>query len=725
MVMRGLSLKNKVQLFTVLTALLTALVCVGYISYREWREFRSSSVAELCELSQTLVDHSGPSLAAEDVAMIRYDLRLLCSHPEISAARVYAADGRLLARYPEDSADGAVFSAREPGAGETAELAVETRVDWSSRTIEIGRPVVFEGRSIGFFGLTADLSRGYEAMVADIAFAGVVIGSLLILSLLLALRLQAYLARPISNLGRIMEEVSSCQDYSLRVPVSGSDELAMLARMFNDMLSQVELRDRRLAEQKLLLEEEVAQRTSDLEKMAEEAYRLAYFDTLTGLPNRRKLIDQFDLAVKEAASTNSAVALLFLDLDRFKRINDTLGHQIGDDLLIAVAERIKHCLRTCDTVSRINNSEAACISRLGGDEFVVFLTGLTYPQQSGRVAQRLIQAIRQPISVQGYTLTVTTSIGISLFPEDGSDVVSLLKHADTAMYHAKEKGKNTYQFYNPSLNAVALNRLALENDLRVALEQEQFVVHFQPKFDTLTKVLTGAEALVRWEHPEKGMIYPADFIPVAEECGLIVQLGHTVLQQVCRNMAIWDKMGLPMGTISINLSGYQFSHPHMVANIADVLVATNVDPQFLQIELTESMLMDTSGACLDTLHDLKSLGVQLAIDDFGMGYSSLNYLKTFPIDVLKIDQSFICELPTDSHNAAITRAIIIMAHSLGLRVIAEGVERMEHYDFLRELQCNEVQGYLFARPMTAAQFTAFMEKSLPCDTPDGNLLLLH
>ena len=707
------SLKNKVQMFTALTALLAALVCVGYISYREWREYRSSSLAKLCELSQMLADHSGPALMAEDIANVRHDLHLLHTYPEIFDVRVHTADGRLLVRYPEVLPEGKVFASREPGAGETVELSEETTVDWSSRKIELVRPVFYQGRTVGFLGLTVDLSKGYEAMVNDIAFAGVVIGSLLILSLFLALRLQAHLAKPIGNLTRIMEEVSSCQNYSLRVPVSGHDELAQLARMFNDMLCQVEIRDRRLAEQTLFLEEEVSQRTSALEKVADEAYRLAYFDTLTGLPNRRKVIDQFDAAVREAARNHSAVALLFLDLDRFKRINDTLGHHIGDELLIAVAERIKHCLRTCDTVSRLNNSEPACISRLGGDEFVVFLTGLTYPQQSGRVAQRLIQAIRQPISVQGYTLTVTTSIGISLFPEDGGDVASLLKNADTAMYHAKEKGKNTYQFYNASLNASALNRLAIENDLRVALEQEQFVVHFQPKFDTRTGVLTGAEALVRWEHPEKGMIYPADFIPVAEESGLIVPLGHVVLQQVCRNMAVWDSMGLPMGIISINLSGYQFRHPNMVANIADVLVATNVDPRYLQIELTESMLMDTSGACLDILHDLKALGVQLAIDDFGKGYSSLNYLKTFPIDVLKIDQSFISELPTDSHNAAITRAIVIMAHSLGLKVIAEGVERQEHHDFLMDLQCNEVQGFLFARPMPADHFTPLLQAGLP------------
>ncbi len=725
MAMQGLSLKQKVQLFTVLTALLTAMVCIGQVSYREWQEFRSSSVARLCELAQMLVDQSGQALAAEDAALVRRDLRLLRAHPEISTAKIYTSDGRLLAYFPEGDVEHTDLALQESSLTQTAFFKEVTTVDWSSRTIEIARPVIFTGMTVGVLRLTADLSGGYQSMVEDIVFAAGVIGSLLILTLLLALRLQAYLARPIGDLARTMEEVSSCQDYSLRVPVSGNDELGMLAQMFNHMLCQVEFRERRLAEQTLLLEQEVVQRTSDLKEMADEAHRLAYFDTLTGLPNRRQLIDQFDVAVKEAAITQSAVALLFLDLDRFKRINDTLGHHIGDELLIAVAERIKHCLRTCDTVSRLNNSEPTCISRLGGDEFVVFLTGLTYPQQSGRVAQRLIQAIRQPIVVQGYTLTVTTSIGISLFPEDGSDVASLLKHADTAMYQAKEKGKNTFHFFHSSLDSVALNRLALENDLRVALEKEQFVVHFQPKFDTHTRVLTGAEALVRWEHPEKGTIYPVDFIPVAEESGMIVQLGHTVLQQVCRNMAIWDKMELATGVISINLSGYQFSHPNMVANIADVLVATNIDPQYLQIELTESMLMDTSGECLKILCELKSLGVQLAIDDFGKGYSSLSYLKAFPIDVLKIDQSFICDLPTDSHNAAITRAIIIMAHSLGLKVVAEGVERKEHYDFLRELGCNEVQGFLFSRPLPVSEFTSFMEKSPFPDKQNDNLILLH
>jgi len=423
-------------------------------------------------------------------------------------------------------------------------------------------------------------------------------------------------------------------------------------------------------------------------------HRLAYYDSLTQLPNRTLFQDRLHSSLQLAARRGSWVALMFLDLDRFKPINDSLGHAAGDHMLKDVAMRLASCVDEDDTVAR-----------MGGDEF----TFLLHPSadrdealtRAIHVADRILASLTEPFVLSGREFFVTASIGIALSPQDGDDISQLMKNADTAMYHAKERGKNNFQFYQAEMNARALERLELESDLRHALEQQQFVLHYQPQFLSDGKTLTGVEALLRWQHPDRGLVPPGDFIPALEELGLVVEVGDWVLGEACRQMARWQAQGLAVQKVSVNLSARQFASGRLGQRIAAILQASGIAPGCLELELTESILMQDVGEAMRILESLKRLGPSIAIDDFGTGYSSLNYLKQFPIDVLKIDRSFVDGLPAGEQDAQIARAIIAMAHSLKLSVIAEGVETQAQLDFLREHGCDEVQGYYLARPMPA------------------------
>ena len=444
-------------------------------------------------------------------------------------------------------------------------------------------------------------------------------------------------------------------------------------------------------------------------KQAEaQIYNLAYFDSLTGLPNRLLFKEHLAHALAHAFRTKGVAAILFLDLDRFKYINDTLGHSIGDKLLQGVAERLLVCVRRSDIVGRDEGGELnSSVARLGGDEFTVLLSDITNVQDAAKVSQRIISAVSQPFNLDNHEVIVTTSIGISLFPNDGNDIVTLIKNADTAMYHAKDLGRNNFQFYTQSMNASTLERLALENHLRKALERGEFLLYYQPQFDILTEEIIGVEALVRWKHRELGMVSPADFIPLAEETGLIIQIDEWVMHTACEQIRRWQGDGLPDITISVNLSGQHFIRENLLETVAGTLKETGLDPRFLELELTESVLMKNAKETVSTLRALKEMGLHISIDDFGTGYSSLSYLKRFPLDTLKIDRSFVQEITTDSDSAAITKAIIAMAHSLKLKVLAEGVETEEQLAFLRDHGCNALQGFLFSKPLPYDELVRF------------------
>lgn len=445
----------------------------------------------------------------------------------------------------------------------------------------------------------------------------------------------------------------------------------------------------------------VVVRDITLQKLNEEKIRrLAYFDTLTGMPNRQHFIERLDQELLRAQREKRQLALLFLDLDGFKRINDTLGHSAGDYLLQSVAARLKGKLRAGDIVSRPALDESSLhFARLGGDEFTVVLPDIEDTDVVKLIADRVQSMLSRPFQIGEEEITVSASIGIAMFPDDGNDAAALLKHADTAMYHAKDQGRNNWQMYSKTLTTQAMARLSLENDIRKGLERDEFRLHYQPQVLAHDGSIVGMEALIRWQHPQRGLVSPAEFIPVAEESGLIVPMGEWVMRTACRQVRAWQAAGVATPRVAVNLSARQVRAPDFVDSVAAIIAETGIGADLLELELTESILMDSELQRIEGLHQLRALGVHFSIDDFGTGYSSLAYVKRFPIGMLKIDQSFVRGLPHSANDAGITTAIIAMARSLELDVIAEGVETSEQLAFLQKAQCSKLQGYLFSRPV--------------------------
>ncbi|NLE00234.1 MAG: EAL domain-containing protein [Fibrobacter sp.] len=419
----------------------------------------------------------------------------------------------------------------------------------------------------------------------------------------------------------------------------------------------------------------------------------AYYDTLTDLPNRMLLHDRVTFMLNHAKRNKNSMAILLLDLNRFKLINDTLGFTAGDLLLQTVATRLKSCVRDIDGVFR-----------LGDDEFAIILEEIAQPQDAARVAKRILAVCSLPFQLSDRELYITISIGISIYPTDGDEMEVLLKNAEAAMHRAKELSINNYQHYKPAMNAKAFEQLTLEHNLRKALKKNEFLVYYQPQIRLKDKSIIGAEALVRWQHPELGMISPAEFIPIAEQTGLILSLGEWVLRSACKQTKLWHSTYGKEFVISVNLSTRQFQQQDLVSTVHKVLYETKLPPEFLELEITESLGMKNPELTLKTLHELKAMGIHIAIDDFGTGYSSLSYLKKFPIDTLKIDRSFVSDIQADSNDAAIVLAIIALAHSLKLKVIAEGVELQEQVDYLLKNGCESIQGYFYSPPVKAEEF---------------------
>ncbi len=455
----------------------------------------------------------------------------------------------------------------------------------------------------------------------------------------------------------------------------------------------------------LFLRRQVTEKTRALIKENEERraaekrlQEISFYDTLTGLPNRTLFKNLLEQEFSRARRTNSQVVVFFLDLDRFKDVNDTLGHSIGDRLLQVVAKRLKYCVRDTDA-----------IARLGGDEFAVILIDVEDHDGVVRVARRILEEISKMIPLEQHELNVGVSIGIAIYPDDGDNFETLTKNTDAAMYRAKECGRNNYQFYTAQMNEIALYHMAMEKDLRLALERNEFTIYFQPKVDLATDCICGMEALVRWNHQQRGMVSPGEFIQVSEKSGLIVPLGYWILKTACATTRTWIEAGYTDLRVAVNLSGRQLQEKNLIQAVRDVLAATGLAPENLELEITESMLMDDLEHAIQVMNDLRRMGVFISIDDFGTGYSSLSYLKKFPIHALKIDQSFVRELKSASDDAAIVSAIISMGHNLGLKVIAEGVETGEQKKFLKTMKCDQYQGYYRSRPIPAEAFIELLE----------------
>jgi diguanylate cyclase (GGDEF)-like protein/PAS domain S-box-containing protein len=435
--------------------------------------------------------------------------------------------------------------------------------------------------------------------------------------------------------------------------------------------------------------------------MAAQMTHSAQHDYLTSLPNRMLLNDRVSQAIGLALRHSKKVAVLFLDLDGFKHINDSLGHPTGDKLLQSIAKRLVACVRTSDTVSR-----------QGGDEFVVLLSEMDQSEDAAISALRILQAVAEAHTIDRHDLHVTASIGVSVFPDDGKDAETLIKNADTAMYQAKENGRQSYQFFRPAMTVRAVERQSIEENLRRALERHEFTLHYQPKIRLRTGEISGAEALLRWTHPVRGPVSPAQFIPVAEDCGLILPIGQWVLREACKQAQAWFDAGLPLGTMAVNISSMEFRDDNFLESVFATLTETGLDPKSLELELTESVLMKRAESAASVLKTLRARGVQIAVDDFGTGYSSLSYLRKFPIDALKIDQSFVRQITSAPDDTTIVTAVISMGRSLKLRVVAEGVETREELAFLQTHLCDEAQGYYFSRPVLPQQFATLLKTGI-------------
>lgn len=470
-------------------------------------------------------------------------------------------------------------------------------------------------------------------------------------------------------------------NYEARIVANGEDEVLAIVR---------DITERKTAEQQII--------------------QLAYYDSLTGLPNRLLFKDRLGQSIASAQRYKKKVAIMFLDIDHFKHINDTLGHSMGDILLKSVADRLSKCIRRIDYVSRINTEEMeSTVARMGGDEFTILLSNIDNIQDVSKVGQRILNEISQPFTIGAHDVYITASIGITIYPIDSEDADDLLKYADIAMYQAKDKGRNNYQFYTESMNAAAVERFIIESQLRKALNRNEFQLYYQPQLDIKSREINGVEALVRWIHPDRGMLLPESFIPLTEEASLIVPIGEWILHTACMQSKIFQISGFSPRRMTVNISSVQFRQKNFAKTLIRILNDVGLDPCSLELELTENIIMENVEATVDTLHELKAYGLRLSIDDFGTGYSSLSYLKRFPINTLKIDRSFVRDIEKDQDSAAIVRAIIALAHNLNLQVIAEGVETEQQLAFLYKYGCDQAQGYLICKPLPADKLMQFLK----------------
>ena len=488
--------------------------------------------------------------------------------------------------------------------------------------------------------------------------------------------------------------------YSSTIDFISSDKIGELAESVNHMGSSM-----------ATLVDELGNKAEAANRAARTAKRLAYYDSLTGLPNRHNFMEISEAAIEEAQRLEEHIAIVYMDLDDFKKVNDSFGHNVGDELLCAVADRLSHSVREVDAIARnVGDPPVVLPSRLGGDEFTFLIKHLPDPGEAKNIARRIRNALTRPYRLAEQELSITPSIGVAVFPDDGDTVSELLKNADMAMYQAKDSGRNNIKLFSAEIGERQINKLSLERDLSKALTREELCIHYQAKVDLSSGRIVGAEALLRWQHPQRGMVSPMDFVPLAEESGLIVPIGNWVLQHVCNQLAQWQSDAIAPVPIAINVSGKQFAGGDLVSVVSECLGTADICLGNIELEITETILMTDAEVAVSALNELKELGVMASLDDFGTGYSSLSYLKRFPLSTLKIDRSFVRDIETDVEDAAIVKAILALSKSLGLKVVAEGVENEQQAKFLRTHGCQQAQGYLFSKPIPAQEFTELLKQ---------------
>lgn len=654
------------------------LTALGYV-VNDWISMRGAMTDRLKSQADIVANNSVAALAFDDVEAAQVTLNSLENESELIGAVLFDEDVRPFAIYHRNKQF--ALPARPPQ--EASEVLDDQ--------LYVSRPVMLDNRQVGSLVLVSEFDYWNRRQLIQLATAA----GVFLISLLWVVILSGYLRRtmlrPILKLTATAKQITRSGDFQLRAKKISHDEIGGLADDFNEMLRQIQLRDEALLKVQSGLEGKVEERTRELTELTQELERQAYYDTLTGLANRATFDDHLQLAIHRAQRYGGELSVLFLDLDRFKNINDTLGHGIGDRLLIEASRRFHACLRSCDT-----------LARLGGDEFAVLLDTVS-PHNAADVAQKLINAANRPFSIDGYLLHVSASVGISVYPNDGADAQAIIKNADTAMYHSKSGGRNQYNFFTEFMNARATRRLLLENKLRTAFAKDLFAVHYQPRFETQTQRIIGVEALIRWTDVEEGTISATELVAIADECGLITAIDEWVLETACREVLRWYDQRRPAIVLSVNLSGAQFIRRNLSQVIQSILERTGFPADCLELEITENVFGPNAVDVTAVLREIRHLGVEISIDDFGKDYSSLSRLKQLPLQTLKIDRSFVRDIGRDPDDEILVKTMITMAHSLNLKVVAEGIENEQQYQFVRRYQCDAVQGYLLGRPVPGVE----------------------
>ena len=676
------------------------LASIAFIT-TDMNNARKSLGNNLHTMADIIAANSSAALIFGDTIAGEENLGFLQAQKHIEAAAIFGADGEEFASYRKP---GTRVDLPEP------DFDTHNLLYWDDY-VELFSNIIHEGETIGTAYVRSDLKALDERLVSFMWIVCIVLLTSLLVTFMLSTQMQRIITDPLLRLSAIARRISMEENYSLRVAGEGKDELGDLIVDFNKMLDEIQLRDNKLREHRMQLEERVTKRTKELEesnkqlalskKQAETvAKRMEYHahhDDLTGLPNRTLFNDRINTELAHARRQQSMMGLLFLDIDRFKVINDSLGHGIGDQLLRVISRRLRSCVREEDTVAR-----------LGGDEFMILLPRISSSSDAGRIGRKIIDALVDPISCNGHELHITTSIGISIYPFDSTDVETLIKNADISMYRAKELGRNKLVYYTAEMNAGARKQLALETNLRKALDRGELTLHYQPKINTTHNTIVGVEALLRWNHPTMGAISPAEFIPVAEESGLIIPIGEWVLETAFKQLGEWHNAGHDALTMAVNLSSAQLSRSGIETSISNALANAGINPGMAELEITENVAMRDIDSAIATLDKLKSTGINIAMDDFGTGYSSLGHLRRLPIDIVKIDQSFVRDIPDSKESTLIAQAIIAMAQSLRLSLIVEGIENVRQLNYSKQQGCEVMQGFLFSKPVAADEISKIL-----------------
>lgn len=680
-----LSIQKKllvINLTVITVVLLFAAIMAVVGEYFSKRDFIMESLQVQAKM---LGNNSAAAIVFNDKKGATDILNALTESSDVLAAAIYDANGNVHASYLKKDRDVSMGDIELQYVHDTINNAASHSHDVGGflyDKIHIVQDVEFDNEIIGRLFIQADISSlhddiaNYFLYTASVALFGLAMASLLLL------KLRKSIMRPLHHLSELMDTVIQKNDYSVRIKKYSNDEIGKLSQGFNEMLAHIQVNDEKLAYE--LSERYKAEKYLD---------KLAYYDVTTDLPNRHFFQEHLDRAVEHAITTGQKMALMFLDLDNFKIVNDTAGHKTGDLLLKQASSRLSNVLRQHDYICRI-----------GGDEFAIIIENIKDIGDVSIVTEKCIESLTNPFVFDEHKFYVGVSIGVSVCPDDTITANELLVNADVAMYEAKVNGKNNYKFFNKEMNEVNSLKYQLENDLRHAVNKNQMELYYQPQVDSQTGLLIGVEALMRWNHPEKGLVPPDRFIPIAEDTGLILGLGDWLFAAACRHGKQMVSAGLNDIAIAINISGVQIRESDFINKVDNALKKSGLNPANLEIELTESILMDDSELVIEKVKQLDKLGVRVSIDDFGTGFSSMNYLKSFPVSKLKIDKSFVEGLPQSSEDTAITKAIVAMSHGMGIKVVAEGVEHEDQVAFLREHQCDLFQGYYFSKPVPFNDF---------------------